>query len=439
MIRLVKNQGAVDLSKKMMKGDPGGHYIPEVDIEGNLSWVASEEDMPAVEGANIRGVQGEPGKDTVWVGDEAPTDEYYNVWIAPAGEATDDLLTRQDMTQYVDEKIEAIPEPDLSAYALKEEIPSTAGLATEQYVDEAIGGIPEPDLSNYYNKDEIDAALENVDVDLTGYATEKYVNDAIEAIEIPDNTPIATVDVAGKVKPDGTTITITEDGTISSVATGGGGSVEVDGKTIVNNDGVISLAYPMVEGKVAIGTGAQTTNNHSLAVGFGAKAKANSSLAVGENTEASGYSSFAAGNMAITGGKNSIALGYQASTNKENSVAIGHFAKSHSADQVVLGYYNEFDSQDKYRFIIGNGQPNDYGNTTSANGMTISKDNTVVWFAGDVYVGGKGQDDENALMLATRKYVDEVATGTADMDTFASKAYVDAAIAAIVDGDEVSY
>lgn len=203
MIRLVKNQGAVDLSKKMMKGDPGGHYIPEVDTEGNLSWVASEEDMPAVEGANIRGVQGEPGKDTVWVGDEAPTDEYYNVWIAPAGEATDDLLTRQDMTQYVDEKIEAIPEPDLSAYALKSEIPSTTGLATEdyvkeqieaipdvdltgyateQYVDEAIGGIPEPDLSNYYNKDEIDAALENVDVDLTGYATKAYVDEALAAI-----------------------------------------------------------------------------------------------------------------------------------------------------------------------------------------------------------------------------------------------------------------
>lgn len=44
-------------------------------------------------------------------------------------------------------------------------------------------------------------------------ATQEYVD--------AQATPIATTDVAGKVKPDGTTITVTEDGTISSV--GGGG------------------------------------------------------------------------------------------------------------------------------------------------------------------------------------------------------------------------
>lgn len=40
----------------------------------------------------------------------------------------------------------------------------------------------------------------------------------------PSDTPIATTEVAGKVKPDGTTITVTEDGTIS--ATGGGSAPE---------------------------------------------------------------------------------------------------------------------------------------------------------------------------------------------------------------------
>lgn len=44
---------------------------------------------------------------------------------------------------------------------------------------------------------------------------------------------IATVDKAGIVKPDGTTITITEDGTISSV---GGGSAEVDTSNLVTLD-----------------------------------------------------------------------------------------------------------------------------------------------------------------------------------------------------------
>ena len=45
---------------------------------------------------------------------------------------------------------------------------------------------------------------------------------------------IATIDKAGIVKPDGTTITITEDGTISSV---GGGSAEVDTSNLVTLDG----------------------------------------------------------------------------------------------------------------------------------------------------------------------------------------------------------
>lgn len=43
--------------------------------------------------------------------------------------------------EYVDNAIAAIPQPDLSGYALKSDIPSTAGLATEQYVNEAVAGI----------------------------------------------------------------------------------------------------------------------------------------------------------------------------------------------------------------------------------------------------------------------------------------------------------
>lgn len=46
---------------------------------------------------------------------------------------------------------------------------------------------------------------------------------------------IATIDKAGIVKPDGTTITIKEDGTISSIG-GGSSNVEVDNKTISLNE-----------------------------------------------------------------------------------------------------------------------------------------------------------------------------------------------------------
>ena len=62
----------------------------------------------------------------------------------------------------------------LEAYALKADIPSTDGLATEQYVDDAVA---------------------NVDVDLTGYATEAYVQDAIDAIELPEGG--GNVDLTG--------------------------------------------------------------------------------------------------------------------------------------------------------------------------------------------------------------------------------------------------
>ena len=43
---------------------------------------------------------------------------------------------------------------DLSAYALKTEIPSTDGLATTEYVNNAVSNIPTTDLSNYYTKAE---------------------------------------------------------------------------------------------------------------------------------------------------------------------------------------------------------------------------------------------------------------------------------------------
>lgn len=39
-------------------GEAGGYYAPAVDADGNLSWTASKADMPAVDGANIKGPQG---------------------------------------------------------------------------------------------------------------------------------------------------------------------------------------------------------------------------------------------------------------------------------------------------------------------------------------------------------------------------------------------
>ena len=74
---------------------------------------------------------------------------------------------------------------DLSAYALKTEIPSLDGYATTEYVDNAIANVPSGgnvDLSNYYTKAETNALIPS----LEGYATEEYVSTAINSIPATD-------------------------------------------------------------------------------------------------------------------------------------------------------------------------------------------------------------------------------------------------------------
>ena len=51
----------ISKSKLVTKGEDGGYYAPSVDTAGNLSWTASKADMPAVDGANIKGPKGNTG------------------------------------------------------------------------------------------------------------------------------------------------------------------------------------------------------------------------------------------------------------------------------------------------------------------------------------------------------------------------------------------
>ena len=98
---------------------------------------------------------------------------------------------------------------DLSDYAKKEDIPSTAGLATEEYVnnkvqglastdyvDQAIAAVPQPDLSNYITNEELQdnakrfEQLIMIRVQLKGYQTAEEVNskisDALNAIGVAE-------------------------------------------------------------------------------------------------------------------------------------------------------------------------------------------------------------------------------------------------------------
>lgn len=68
-------------------------------------------------------------------------------------------------------------------------------------------------------------------------AITKYTHIDGTETAIAGDIPVATVSTAGKVKPDGTTITIAEDGTISSA----GGSGDAYPLTTAQMDALLAL------------------------------------------------------------------------------------------------------------------------------------------------------------------------------------------------------
>lgn len=161
-IKLKTSNGNLVLTQhggKVIRGIDGGYYTPVIDEEGNLSWIASLEDMNDVAAVNIMGpkgdtgeqgapgTNGEDGESGVYVGTTEPTDDEMLIWINPEG------------------------------------TPSEDALATTKYVDDAIanaqlgGGEVNVDLSNYYTKEEVDKKIP----DVSAFQTEEEVNSLISA------------------------------------------------------------------------------------------------------------------------------------------------------------------------------------------------------------------------------------------------------------------
>lgn len=224
-IQLKSRNENLSLTQKALKGDPGGYYIPEIEENGDLNWKPSEEGMPEVPGANIIGPEGPIGKSGVWTGDAEPTEDY-DVWISPAGEASETLVTVDEMTKYVDNAIEnieiEIPTPedvDLSNYYTKEEvdnkIPDTSQFITEEgltakgYQTKAEVEAMIPDTSSFATKDEIpdvsNFATKDEIPDVSNFATKDEiptvpdVSNFATKDEIPDTSNFITMqDVEGK-------------------------------------------------------------------------------------------------------------------------------------------------------------------------------------------------------------------------------------------------
>ena len=106
-------------------GTDGGYYAPSVDDDGNLTWTASADNMPAVTGANIKGPRGDTGPqgpqgdkgDTGATGAQGPTgadgspgaDGYTPVRGV-------DYWTDADQQKIVNDVLAALPDGDGVSY-----------------------------------------------------------------------------------------------------------------------------------------------------------------------------------------------------------------------------------------------------------------------------------------------------------------------------------
>ena len=125
------------------------------------------------------------------------------------------------------------------------------------------------------------------------------------------------------------------------------------------------------------------------------------SHAEGQGTTASGDYSHAEGYHTTASGEYSHAEGMGSKSSERSSHAEGFNTDASGVYQHVQGKYNIEDTADKYAHIVGNGTADD----TRSNAHTLDWSGNA-WFAGEIKVGGTGQDD------ATAKVVPSIQTAT---------------------------
>lgn len=117
-----------------------------------------------------------------------------------AGKITDinlsNYYTKEETETAINTAVSSIvipEEPDLTPYALKIEVPSVEGLASEDYVDGAIANIVIPSTSGLASEAYVDNAINKIQIpSIEGLATEHYVNNAVAAIDIPSVEGLAS-------------------------------------------------------------------------------------------------------------------------------------------------------------------------------------------------------------------------------------------------------
>ena len=159
----------------------------------------------------------------------------------------------------------------------------------------------------------------------------------------------------------------------------------------------------------AEGSGTKAYGEASHAEGKSTTAYSEASHAEGHNTTASNSCSHAEGYLTKASGKWSHAEGNRTESSGENSHAEGYYSIANGSHQHVQGRFNIEDKSGRYAHIVGNGRDG-VPNEARSNAHTLDWDGNA-WFAGDVYVGGTSQDDENAIKLT------DISNTTADLQS----------------------
>lgn len=129
--------------------------------------------------------------------------------------------------------------------------------------------------------------------------------------------------------------------------------------------------YSHAEGQATYATGdsSHAEGMSTKATNINAHAEGNATTASGKNAHAEGMSATASGNVSHAEGYDTIASGYishaegkWSTASAECSHAEGTSTKASSANQHVQGKYNVEDTENKYAFIIGNGNDRVHSN-----------------------------------------------------------------------------
>ena len=319
-----------------------------------------------------------------------------NAWFA--GKVSDkdgQLLTQQDLNNYA-------TKTDLNEYTTKEDLNS--------YVEKT-------ELNNYVIKTELDNYITNDK--LTSFGKTLYIT-------------------AGKTKASTIGEKATAEGA-STVSTGTASHAEgyksEATKNYAHAEGYNSHADGNASHSEGNATYAYGNNSHSEGLETIANAASSHVEGYGSVTKVSGaagdyWASHAEGRLTTADGAGAHSEGYGTIASGTASHAEGYQTAAKGRGQHVEGQYNIIDVKknaegqmlnsknkvvetleeaapaENYVHIVGNGTE-----TARSNAHTIDWSGNG-WFSGNVKIGGTGQDDAAAKLLATQEYVDNKVSST---------------------------